>query len=92
MLPLHGLTGRITAGIAALAGTLTALTEAAQQANLFTIVPEKYRFLLPLITVVTLFLTLFSERVQGGASNPEVREAAKKVDDKAALDQLNNSQ
>lgn len=86
---LYGTKGRITAGIAATAGVLTAATEAAQAANLVQIIPDKYRPILPAITIIALFLTVFSERIQGGASKPEVREAAQQSDNKNAA-QRNN--
>lgn len=82
---LHGLQGRIISGVAGVAGILTAATEAARAADLVTIVPDKYRPILPVITIVALFLTLFSERIQGGASKPEVRDAAAQAEQRDAV-------
>lgn len=89
MIKLYGLQGRITSGIAALAGALTAVTEAAHAANLLTIIPDRYRPVLPAITVVALFFTSLSERVQGGASKPQVREAAAVSDKKNEIEVMN---
>lgn len=76
----YGAFGRLASGIAGFAGILSALATAAQQANLFSIVPEKYAWVLPTISIIALFLTVFSERVQGGASQPAVRAEAKAAD------------
>lgn len=86
---LHGFKGRLISGIAGIAGALTAATEAAHAADLVSIIPDRYRPILPVITIVALFLTLFSERVQGGASNPEVRTAAAASDRKNEIEEMN---
>jgi hypothetical protein len=91
LLKLYGIRGRVTAGVAAIAGALTAATEAAHQANLISIVPDKYRWILPTVSIVALFLTVFSERVQGGASNPQVRIEAQKSDIKNELEATNSN-
>lgn len=86
---LYGIQGRMISGIAGIAGILTALAAAAQQAALFSIIPERYGWILPTVSVIALFLTLFSERVQGGASSPEVRAAAQQSDAKNEREALN---
>lgn len=76
----YGLKGRVISGIAAFAGVMAAFVAAAQAANLFTLFPEKYTPIISAIPIVSLFFTLFSERLQGGASKPEVRAAAQASD------------
>ena len=85
----YGPFGRLVSGIAGFAGILAALVAAAQAANLFSLFPPKYTPIVTAIPIVSLFFTLFSERLQGGASKPEVREAAKKSDIKNAREELN---
>jgi hypothetical protein len=81
---LYGVKGRIIAGVAGTAGVLTALSLAAQQADLVNIFPENWKKYMALIPVIALFLTVFSERLNGGASNPAVREAAAEADRRKA--------
>lgn len=76
----YGLKGRVISGLAGFAGVMAAFVAAAQQANLFTLVPEQYTPYITAIPIVSLFFTLFSERLQGGASKPEVRAAAAESD------------
>lgn len=85
----YGLKGRVISGIAGFAGVLAAFVAAAQQANLFTLVPPRYTPVVISIPIVSLFFTLFSERLQGGASKPEVRIAAQQSDNKNALELTN---
>lgn len=77
---LYGLRGRIISGLAALAGALSAAVSAAQQANLVSIFPPEYNKWFTAAAIVSLFVTAFSERLQGGASSPEVRAAAERSD------------
>lgn len=84
-----GFKGRVTSGIAAFAGVLAAFVAAAQQTELFRIFPPKYTPYITAIPIVSLFFTVFSERLQGGASKPEVRAAAQLADQKNAMDQFN---
>ena len=88
-LKLYGTRGRIVSGIAGFAGVLAGAVSAAQQANLVSIFPSSANKYFSAAAIVSLFITMFSERLQGGASNPDVRAAAQKADDKAALDELN---
>lgn len=78
----YGLKGRLISGIAGFAGVLAAFVAAAQAANLFTLFPPKYTPIIAAIPIVSLFFTLFSERLQGGASKPEVRAEAEASDNK----------
>jgi beta-lactamase regulating signal transducer with metallopeptidase domain len=81
---LYGFQGRMISLIAAIAGILSAFVAAAQAANLFSLVPEKYAWFVTAIPIFALFFTVFSERIQGGASSPEVRKAAAASDKKNA--------
>lgn len=81
---LYGIQGRTISAIAAIAGVLSAIVAAAQVSNIFTLVPQKYTWIVVAIPIVSLFVTTFSERLQGGASKPEVRAAAESADRKEA--------
>lgn len=89
ILEFHGTRGRIVSGIAGFAGVLSGAVSAAQQANLVSIFPPAYNKYFGAVAVVSLFITMFSERLQGGASKPEVRAAAESADRKAAIEELN---
>ena len=82
---MHGFSGRIISAIAASAGVTAAFVASAQQAGLFTLVPQKYVWVVTALPIVSLFLTGFSERIQGGASNPVVRAEAKVADAKKGI-------
>jgi hypothetical protein len=88
-LKLYGTQGRIVSGIAGFAGVLAAIVSAAQQANLVSIFPPSANKYFTAAAVVSLFVTMFSERLQGGASKSDVRVAAQKADDKKLLDKIN---
>jgi NhaP-type Na+/H+ or K+/H+ antiporter len=85
----YGLKGRLISGIAGFAGVLSAAVAAAQQASLVSIFPASYNKWFTAAAVVSLFVTMFSERIQGGASNPQVRIAAQQSDNENELEQLN---
>jgi hypothetical protein len=87
----YGPFGRLISGIAGFAGIFAAFVASAQAANLFSLFPPKYTPIVVAIPIVSLFFTLFSERLQGGASNPEVRKAAEKSDQKNAIQEMNQS-
>ena len=87
----YGLKGRMISGIAGVAGALSAAVAAAQQANLVSIFPPQYNKWFTAAAVVSLFVTMFSERIQGGASSPEIRAqaaASDKKNEKEALNQV----
>lgn len=79
---MYGLTGRVVAAIAAVAGVISAIVAAAQASNIFSILPPRYAWIATVLPIVSLFIVGFSERIQGGASKPEVRAAAEASDDK----------
>ncbi len=87
MFKLYGLQGRTVSAIAGLAGVLSAFVAASQAAGLFSLVPPKYLWVTTSLPIVALFLTGFSERIQGGASSPQVRQDAQDSDERnAAID------
>lgn len=63
----------IVAGIAAFIGALEA-------SGVFGLLPQKYKWIGLLLTAMGVGVTVFSERAQGGASNPQVRAAAEESD------------
>jgi len=85
----YGLKGRLTSGIVGFAGILSGAVSAAQQANLVSIFPSAYNKYFTAAAIVSIFFTLFSERLQGGASNPKVRQEAEKSDQQNAKEELN---
>ena len=82
---LYGPKGRIVAAIAGIAGVFTAFVAAAQAADLFSLVPQKYLWIAAAFPIIALTLTGFSERIQGGASSPSVRADAAASDKKRNL-------
>ena len=85
----YGLKGRVISGIVGFAGVFAAAVSAAQQANLISILPPQYNKYLSAAAIISLCITLFSERLQGGASKPEVRQAAANSDAKNDLEAMN---
>lgn len=74
---LYGMRGRIISSIS----YLTTLIIAMQIGGMFQFIPPKAA---AFILALGATLTAFSERIQGGASNPEVRAAAAMSDAKNA--------
>jgi hypothetical protein len=85
----YGLKGRVISGVAFIAGALSAAVAAAQQASLVSIFPAQYNKWFTAAAVISLFVTAFSERVQGGASKPDVRIAAQQSDNKNEIEATN---
>jgi hypothetical protein len=85
----YGPKGRLISAIAGFAGILSAAVSASQQASLVSIFPSEYNKYFAGAAIISIFITLFSERIQGGASKPEVREAARASDVKNAREDLN---
>lgn len=86
---LYGPKGRLVSGIAALAGVVSALAAAAEISRLSDVVPDRYQPYLAALPIISLFVTTFAERVQGGASNPEVRAAAVVSERRNELEAIN---
>lgn len=85
----YGLKGRLISGVAGFAGALSAAVAAAQQANLVSIFPAQWNKWFTAAAVISLFVTMFSERIQGGASNKDVRIAAQQSDNKNEIEATN---
>ena len=85
----YGPKGRLASGVAATAGILAAVIAAAQDANLFSLFPPRFAPYVIAAPILAIFFTALSERIQGGASNPEVRNAAHKADIENELKAIN---
>lgn len=81
----YGPLGRLISALAILSAFIGAL----ESSGYVALLPEKYKWIGLLVTVVGLLVAGFSERVQGGASKPEVRIAAQKSDVKNELEITN---
>lgn len=81
----YGPKGRL---ISVLAGIL-AVISTLEASHVFNLLPDKYKWVSPVVTAIGVGITVCSERAQGGASNPEVRIAAQQSDNKNALEQTN---
>jgi hypothetical protein len=86
---LYGTQGRIISGLVGFAGVLAGAVSAAQQANLVSIFPPEANKYFAGAAVLSLFITMFSERLQGGASKLEVRVAAAASDAKNEREAMN---
>jgi hypothetical protein len=81
----YGPMGRLVSVLAIISAFIGAL----ESSNYLTLLPEKYKWVGVLVTLAGLVIAGFSERIQGGASNPQVRVAAQQADNKNALDATN---
>ena len=82
----YGPMGRLISALAIIGAFIGAL----QASGVLGLLPPGYGKVGLLVTAVGLLVAGFSERIQGGASNPEVRDQAAKSDaknDKEALNQ-----
>lgn len=78
----YGPLGRLLSGLS----YLSMLIVAAQLGGLIQLLPPKVS---AIVLAVGATLTVLSERIQGGASKPEVREAAATSDSSNLLEQAN---
>jgi hypothetical protein len=85
----YGLKGRMVSGVAGFAGILSAAVSAAQQANLVSLFPPHFNKWFTVAAGVSFFFTLFNERIQGGASRANVRQAAEFADRKNLIEETN---
>lgn len=81
----YGPKGRLISALAMVSAFIGAL----QASGLLTLLPERYAKAGLAVTFVGLLVAGFSERIQGGASKPEIRAAAKTSDEKNAREELN---
>lgn len=83
----YGSKGRTVSGVAGFLGILSAAVSAAQQAKLVDVLPAGFNKWLSLAAAIAIFGTWFNERLQGGASRPDVRLAAERADQKYAREE-----
>jgi hypothetical protein len=80
----YGPKGRLISALA----MISAFVGALQASGFLALLPQKYAWAGLVVTALGLFVAGFSERIQGGASNPEVRALAKKSDEKNAREEI----
>jgi hypothetical protein len=81
----YGAKGRLISVLA----IIVAFTGSLEASGALAFLPEKYKWVGLVVTLAGLVVTGFSERIQGGASNPEVREAAAASDKKNSIEEMN---
>jgi hypothetical protein len=81
----YGPKGRLASALAIILAFIGAL----QASNILTLLPPRYSNVGLIVTFVGLLVAGFSERIQGGASKPEVRAAAQSADDRNATAEAN---
>lgn len=81
----YGPMGRLISALAIVSAFIAALESSGYVAFL----PEKYKWIGIVVTLAGLVVAGVSERLQGGASKPEVRIAAQQSDNKNALELTN---
>jgi hypothetical protein len=81
----YGPIGRTVSALAIISAFIGSL----QASGFLNLLPAKYSWVGLVVTASGLLIAGFSERIQGGASNPEVRIAAQQSDNKNALEQTN---
>lgn len=81
----YGPMGRWISALAIVSAIIAALESSGYVAFL----PEKYKWIGIVVTLAGLVVAGVSERLQGGASKPEVRSAAEQADRKNALELAN---
>lgn len=79
ILKLYGTRGRMVSGL----GLIVIIIGSLQAGGAFELLPPKVTLVLMVISAVALSL---SERITGGASKPEIREAAEASDRKNELE------
>lgn len=81
----YGPKGRLISVLAIISAFIGSL----QASGFLVLLPQKYAWAGLAVTAAGLFVAGFSERIQGGASSPEVRAQAKSSDEKNAIEELN---
>jgi hypothetical protein len=81
----YGPFGRLVSALAIVSAFIGSL----QASGFLNLLPPKYSWVGLVATAAGLLIAGFSERIQGGASKPEVRNAAKASDVKNAREDLN---
>lgn len=78
----YGPKGRLISALA----IISAFTGALEASGYIQFLPERFKWIGIVVTLIGLVVAGVSERLQGGASKPEVREAAAKSDKKNAAE------
>lgn len=81
----YGAKGRLISALAIISAFIGAL----QASGILVLLPPEYSKAGLLVTAAGLLVAGFSERLQGGASNKDVRIAAQQSDNKNALELTN---
>lgn len=81
----YGSKGRLISALAIISAFIGALESSGYVAFL----PDRFKWFGIAVTLAGLVIAGFSERLTGGASNPEVRAAAQQSDVKNAREELN---
>lgn len=81
----YGPKGRLISVLA----MIVAFTGSLEASGALKFLPEKYRWIGLVVTFTGLIITGTSERIQGGASNREVRIAAQQSDNKNEIQAIN---
>ncbi len=81
----YGPLGRLISALAILSAFIGAL----ESSGYVALLPEKYKWIGLAVTCLGLVIAGVSERLQGGASNPQVRIAAQQADNQNEVDRLN---
>lgn len=82
---LYGPTGRLISALAIISAFIGAL----QSSGMLNLLPPKYSWVGLVVTALGLLIAGFSERIQGGASSPQVRAAATASDAKNEMEAVN---
>lgn len=82
---LYGPMGRVISALAIVSAFIGAL----QASGMLGLLPARYSWVGLLVTATGLLIAGFSERIQGGASNPTVRAQAEQSDQNNAREELN---
>lgn len=80
----YGPMGRLISALAIISAFIGSL----QASGLLALLPAKYAWAGLVVTAAGLLVAGFSERIQGGASRPEIREAAAGSDQKNAREEF----
>jgi hypothetical protein len=80
----YGPKGRLISALAIISAAVAAL----EASGYATFLPDRYKWISVGVTLLGLFIAGFSERLQGGASKPEIRTAAKSSDEKNAREEF----
>lgn len=81
----YGPKGRLISALAIISAFIGSL----QASGMLNLLPPRYSWVGLVVTALGLLVAGFSERLQGGASKPEVRIAAQQSDNKNAIEELN---